>query len=132
MFRGSLIDGEPRVVLERFALGAVGALAGLRARDDDVRPADARRAVAHVPGERVLEESRVVALGGARVEALVRAARLAPLERRMRHRLRDIELEAELDRAEPFRVPGGRAVAEAHALATLLEHRELEACRLHP
>src|SRR5689334_6603001 len=103
------------LLLGALALGAVGALAGRRTRDHDLAPADPRRPLAVVPRERVLEVARVVALGAIRVEPLVRAARFTPLESGARHRLRDVELEAELDRREPFRIPCGRAILQAHA-----------------
>src|SRR5436309_1119319 len=105
MRRGSGIHGLLRGgMLERLAFGAVGALARRRARDHYVGKADARRARGGPPRERVLEKGGIVAFRAAGVETLVRAARFAPRVRRMRHRLRHIQLEAELDRAEPFRV----------------------------
>src|SRR6185295_61524 len=82
-------------LLGGLARGAVGARARRRLGDHDVAVRDLRRRVALPGGERVLEVPGVVTFGEP-VEALVRAARLAPLERRVRQGAGDVELEAEL------------------------------------
>src|SRR4051812_9773824 len=75
---------------------------------------DAQRALADTKRERVLEEALVVARLEA-VEAHVRAARLAPRERRVRHRLGHLEHETKLDCGEPFGVERAAAVIELDA-----------------
>src|SRR5436190_21859899 len=102
---------------------AVHALGGGRPRDGDVGISDLRRRVARVGGERVLEVLHVVA-GLEIVEALVGAARFASLERRMRNGARYVELEAELDRREPFGVPSLGMILQAHLLPALGEARK--------
>src|SRR5678815_3187841 len=88
------VSGMARLVLafgiRFFFLVAVRARAGLGLRDLHRAVADARSAVAGIVRKRVLEIVRVVALLEA-VEALVRAARLLAVDRRIYDRLRDVE-----------------------------------------
>src|SRR5438270_7032475 len=102
-----------------FTGGAVGAYAGRQPRDLHVAPADARRSVGTAVGERVLEESNVVARRAIRVETLVRAARLAPGERGVRHHFGDFQLVAELEGRQPLGVPALGRVGERGVLQAL-------------
>ena len=83
---------------------------------------DGRRAVATARGQRVHEETRVVALVEG-IEPHVRAARLLALQRRVRHRLGDLEHAVELDRRQPFGVEGAAAVVQPHAGAVARAQR---------
>src|SRR5947209_7550487 len=78
---------------ELLAKRAIGALSGRRARDLDLLLADARRRIVLVMRQAVAEEVDVVALVVA-VEALMGTAGLGAGQRRMRHGVGDIELEA--------------------------------------
>src|SRR6516165_1458046 len=117
-------------LLDAFGLGPIGPLAWRQAGDVDGRVIDPRRGVSSIVRERMLEKCCVVA-GGVAIQALVRAARLAPIERRMGNRLGHVELIAKLDGGEPFGVPDARAVVEAKAPVALLELGESVARGLH-
>ena len=86
-------------------------------------------AVAGVGRQAVAQVVAVVALGVA-VQALVRAARLLAVQRRVRDRLRHVELVAELDRQQPFGVPGPGRVVEAQRSCSAASVRPV--CRRSP
>src|SRR6266702_3355597 len=113
--RGSRMRGSCKLSLlfSLFSCGAIRARSRLRARDGDRTVVDSRRVITGVVRERVLEVVRVVALLES-IEPLVRAARLLPVERRIRHCLRNIEQITQLDREQPFGIPDPGSIVDVH------------------
>src|ERR1700733_8029330 len=97
--------GIPGGSLFVFAERAVGALTRRRLGDGHQRVADGGSGGALIMGQAVTQEIGVVTLVEA-VQTLVRAAGFGARQTRMRHRLGNLELEAEFDRRDPVGVPG--------------------------
>src|SRR5829696_1022799 len=111
--------------------GAIGARSWPRAGDHDIGVSDPWRSVSRESGKRVPQVGGIVALRAA-IEALVRAARLAPGQRGVCDRLRDVELESQLEDRKPFGVPAACTILQRDALVAPLEDGKRVARVLHP
>src|SRR6266536_3636325 len=114
------------LLLRLLARGAIRARSRLGMGDRDGAVVDARRTVRGIMGKRVPEIIHVVALLET-VETLVRAARLLAIERRIRHRLRDVEQITQLDGEQPLGIPDARLVLDIDVPVARLQLVELVA-----
>src|SRR2546429_1413723 len=114
------------LLLRLLARGAVRARPRLGTGDRDGAVVDARWTVRGIVGKRVPEIIDVVALLEA-VETLVRPARLLAVERRIRHRLRDVEQITQLDGEQPLGIPDARLVLDIDVPVARLQLVELVA-----